>query len=247
MNKIKKREKTGMALLGVLFLLSGCFWLTIQTDASAVPSQITDFQPQVWEEKVQGSIENSAGAKVEVTITHPGVGMTKSELDRMRDHVRAGDEPWTMAFEKFAANAKCSVTPRIYYENNDDFIYVPNVWTNNARKEYVTMRGNFDAATAVCQSIMWYITGNEAYRKNCMNIIRLWSQIQSITPEKDFRWGITDYNMAFAAEIMRYSQGQTEETKWTDQDTENFTRFLNLGLRASRYTTYFWIDRKSVV
>ncbi|MBO5303852.1 MAG: InlB B-repeat-containing protein [Lachnospiraceae bacterium] len=224
----------------------GIVMLPLKTQA-AVPSQITDYKPQVVESTAKGTVINSAGETVNVTISHPGVGMTKSELDNMRDHVRAGDEPWASAFAQYATQAKSSLNPRILYENNEDFIIVPNVWTNNTRKEYVTLRGNKDSSTAVNQAIMWYITGNDTYRGNCMHIIRLWSQITHITPEKDFRWGITSYQLAFAAEIMRYSDCETEEYKWTEEDTANFTRFLDLCKGCNEYTKTYWMNQHDFV
>jgi len=180
----------------------------------------------VKSETQTGTVTNSKGEEVTVTITHPGVGMTQKELDIMRDHVRAGDEPWTTAFNELASNAKASRNPRIFWQQQDEFIYVPNIWTSSYWADYVPMRANWDSATAVQQAIMWYITGDEVYRSNCMNIIRLWYQLENLDPQKGFRWGIPAYQFAFAAEIMRYSEGTTEETKWTDYDTERFTFYL---------------------
>jgi len=242
----KMGEKCSMLKRGLAvccMVLSVLFFCSVKTYAE-IPSQITDYKPQVEEVKVSGTVTNSEGETVDVTITHPGVGMTKTELDNMRDHVRAGDEPWTSAFNAFAADARSRTNPRTFYEWNDDFVYVPNVWTNSARKEYVTIRGNKDGIIAVNQAVMWYITGNDVYRGNCMTIIRNWSRIQSITPEKDFRWGITAYHLAFAAEIMRYSECETEDYLWTDEDTEKFNHFLNQALGTSRYTTQFWMNQQ---
>ncbi len=241
---LKKYVRGAGLFLGCLFFTAVLFLASVRADAAA-PPQVTDYKPQVKETRVKGTVTNSKGEEVTVTITHPGVGMTKTELDNMRDHVRAGDEPWTSAFYAYAGSNKCNVNPRIYYEWNDDFVWVPNVWTDSKRKEYVTIRGNKDASTAVSQAVMWYITGNDIYRRNCMNIIRCWSRIQAITPEKDFRWGITAYQLAFAAEIMRYSDCETEDCRWTEDDTDNFSRFLNCALGPSRYTAWFWMNQQS--
>lgn len=233
-------------IVGLVLFFGGVF-ASLSAVYAAIPSQITDYKPQVMETKVNGTVTNSKGETVNVTISHPGVGMTATELDSMRDHVRAGDEPWTKAFEAYANQGGCGLNPRIFYENNQDFIYVPNVWNNPSRKEYVTIRGNWDGSTAVKQAIMWYITGNDIYRGNCMKIIRLWSQIEGITPEKDFRWGITSYQLTFAAEIMKYSDCQTEEYKWTDEDDEKFNRFLDLCKGCNEYTKAFWMNQHDFV
>ena len=44
--------------------------------------------------------------------------------------------------------------------------------------EYVGTRANTDSETAFMQAIMWYITGDETYRANAMDIIRKYSAIQ---------------------------------------------------------------------
>lgn len=236
-------KKLGKVLgIAGLALVMNC--MVVKAD---VTSLITDFKPDAVEVTKSGEVTNAKGEKVTVSIVHPGVGMTKKELDSMRDHVRAGDEPWASAFEEYAAMGRSSLTPRIFYENNDDFVIVPNVWTNNARKEYVGIRGNWDGSTAVAQAIMWYVTGNETYRKNCMNIIRSWSKVESITAEKDFRWGITSYQICMAAEIMRYAEGQSEEAAWTETDTANLNRFLDQCNNCNKYTDFFWMNQHDFV
>ena len=62
------------------------------------------------------SYTDSSGNTISGTIHHPGIAMRQADLDNMRDHVRAGDEPWNTAFNAFAGDPQSSKTPRIYYE-----------------------------------------------------------------------------------------------------------------------------------
>ena len=62
------------------------------------------------------------GNTISGTIHHPGIAMRQADLDNMRDHVRAGDEPWNTAFNAFASDSQSSKTPRIYYEPGNDYI-----------------------------------------------------------------------------------------------------------------------------
>lgn len=211
--------------------------------AATIPSQITDYVPQVVGSTETGSYTNEDGKIVEVKITHPGVGMTQKELDNMRNHVRNGDEPWVTAFNSYASSAKSTINPRIYYNSGDSrYVIVPTIWEDPVSADYIAMRANLDSSTAVNQAIMWYITGNDTYRSNAMFIIRSYSKLQVLVPQKGFRWGIAAYQLSMAAEILRYSNCQTEALKWTEGDTTNFNSFLNITY-GNYNQKYFWMNQ----
>ena len=215
-------------------------------EASTTSSLITSYKPQVKSKNVEVSYTDSSGQKISATIHHPGIAMTKTNLDNMRNHVRAGDEPWISAFNSFAIDSKCNKKPRIYYEGwNDIFINIRGPWAYDKYSnpsEYVGDRANKDAATALKQAIMWYITGDDTYRSNAMYIIRSYSSIKSVTPHTNFRFGILTYQLGIAAEIFRYSDCQTESLKWTDTDTKNFTNMMDL-LTVTYNCHTFWMNQ----
>ena len=99
-----------------------------QTVEAAISPLITSYKPQVVNADANVSYTDSNGNTISGTIHHPGIVMTMAELDNMRDHVRAGDEPWNTAFNAFASDSRSSKTPRIYYEGNYIFIHIQGPW-----------------------------------------------------------------------------------------------------------------------
>ena len=163
--------------------------------------------------------------------------MSMADLDNMRDHVRAGDEPWNTAFNAFASDPQSSKTPTILYQQgNDIFVNILGPWAFTDANgvywsnpsDYVGTRANTDSQTAFMQAIMWYITGDETYRSNAMTIIRDYSAIQSVVTHTSFRFATMTYLLAAAAEIFRYSDTPTQSLKWSAADTQNFTNVMEL-------------------
>ncbi|RCW48498.1 LamG-like jellyroll fold domain-containing protein [Paenibacillus prosopidis] len=209
----------------------------IETANAAVSPLITSYKPQALNADVNASYTDANGNTVSATIHHPGIAMSLADLDNMRDHVRAGDEPWNTAFEAFAADPQSRPNPRILYEvGNDLFVNIRGPWAftdENGKywanpSDYVGTRANTDALVAFKQAVMWYITGDETYRSSAMYIIRAYSGIQSVAPHTSFRFATMTYLLAAAAEILRYSDTPTESLKWTETDTQNFTNMMEL-------------------
>jgi fibronectin type 3 domain-containing protein len=204
---------------------------------AAVSPLITSYKPQVQNVDENVSYTDSSGNTISGVIHHPGIAMRQADLDNMRDHVRAGDEPWNTAFNAFASDPQSSKTPPIYYQvGNDIFVNILGPWAYTDANgvyysnpsDYVGTRANMDSQTAFMQAIMWYITGDEAYRSNAMTIIRDYSAIQSVVPHTSFRFATMTYLLAAAAEILRYSDTEAESLKWTASDTANLTNAMNL-------------------
>ncbi|WP_199621212.1 CBM35 domain-containing protein [Paenibacillus alkalitolerans] len=208
----------------------------VETARAEISPLITSYKPQVVNTDVEASYTDANGNTITATIHHPGIAMRQVDLDNMRDHVRAGDEPWNTAFNAFASDSQSSKDPRIYYEEgNDIFINIRGPWPETVDgvyyenpSEYATTRANTDAKTAFHQAIMWYITGDETYRSKAMYIIRAYSGIQSVVEHTNFRLATVTYLLAAAAEILRYSDTPTESEKWTESDTQNLTNMMDL-------------------
>lgn len=223
------------------------------TNASAEDaySLITDFKPQAETIFEEVSYIDDNGNTVTGTIMHPGITMNQTYLDNMRDMVRSGQEPWKTAFAIYANDSACSKTPAIHYEwGNDYFVNILGPWTkqnNQALDVYVGMRANWDGATAFKQAIMWYITGDDVYRENSMKIIRAWSQIESVQGHKNFRFPMLTYFLSAAAEIFRYTPCQTPELEWTEEDTQNLTRMMELFTNTYDLHTYWMAQHQFCV
>jgi hypothetical protein len=174
-------------------------------------------------------------------LLHPGILLTKAQLDTMQRHVRAGDQPWTSAFEQYSKDAGSSTDPRIYYEG---WTTIPAGGGLGKGGNYVTFRMAKDASTAFKQTVMWYITGNEAYRLNALKIIRDYCAITSIFPHWDaqIRWGVSSYQMCCAADVLRSSDGNTDASKWIDDDTAKFSALMKAG-EGLVVGTGYWMNQ----
>ncbi|MDQ0116799.1 LamG-like jellyroll fold domain-containing protein [Paenibacillus harenae] len=208
----------------------------IETANAAVSPLITSYKPQAVSADVNATYTDANGNTVSATIHHPGIAMSLADLDNMRDHVRAGDEPWNTAFGAFAGDRRSSKTPRIFYEEGRDvFVNIRGPWAATIDgiyysnpSDYAGTRANTDSETAFHQAIMWYITGDETYRSNAIYIIRAYAGIQSVVPHTSFRFATMTYLLAAAAEILRYSDTQSESLKWNETDTQNFINMMEL-------------------
>ena len=166
-------------------------------------------------------------------FVHPGISVDKTDLERMQRHVRAGDEPWATAFREFAALPKSARDPRVHYgDAADEHDY------ENITDEFVALRLRLDSDTCFAQTIMWYITGDDVYRGNAMNIIRLWSGVKSIVHDdnrymidnEQLHFGVGIYKLTFAAEILRHSSySRVADFVWSDADQAAFENLLALS------------------
>ena len=165
-------------------------------------------------------------------FTHPGVGVTKDLLETVRTQVLAGAEPWnsyfrTMLLDTWYSDSSMGPAQQAGSFNNSRFIS--------------------DGSRAYAQALMYFITGNNAYRRNAMNIIRVYETIdpETLTYFTDacIHTGIPTNRICIAAEILRYStyevtEGYTDaELAWTDEDTEKFiSNFLSPEVEVFQYS-----------
>ncbi|WP_051251118.1 discoidin domain-containing protein [Paenibacillus harenae] len=178
-----------------------------------------------------GAISTGYTVEINETVTngftHPGVGVTKAILENMRTQVLAQKEPWYSYYKAMTVSATASKTVTSSNQSSTDptkpAVYAFDSQGFNSR--YIA-----DGLKAYTQSLMYYITGDEVYRANAMHIIRIWSQMDPAQykyfNDAHIHTGIPLNRMVTAAEILRYSSYQTEELKWTDKDTADFTNNL---------------------
>ena len=165
-------------------------------------------------------------------FTHPGIAVNRQWLDEMKARVNAGDKIWVDEFNTMRAQGDASKTPRILWnENFYDMIYL-----SGHLHQMV-----FDSNVCYVQTLMWYITGEEVYRKNALEIIDKYSRTNSIRVYIDddrIRISLAVTKICMAAEILRYSEfNGSKELEWTEQRTEDFTRYLLL--MQPRYDRYW--------
>ncbi|HEY6915232.1 MAG TPA: Ig domain-containing protein, partial [Paludibacter sp.] len=175
----------------------------------------TDYQPAISE------VVDNDGFK------HPGVGLTKELLENVRQKVRQKIEPWNTYFN---AMLECPAASRSVSSKNQNASDPTKPLSDAFDSQPFNGRFIGDGLTAYTQALLYFISGDEQYRRNAMHIIRIWSQMD-ISKYKYFsdahiHTGIPLNRMVMAAEILRYTDCQSEDLKWTENDTKNFVRNL---------------------
>jgi hypothetical protein len=198
-----------------------------------------------------GTVSTSNQVQINETITngfiHPGVGLTKSILENMRTEVLAQKEPWYSYYKAMAASPEASKTVTSSNQSSTDPTK-PAVDAFNSQS--VESRFISDGLKSYTQTLMYYITGDETYRANAMQIIRLWEQMDPAKyvyyTDAHIHAGYPLNRMVTAAEILRYSSYQTPELAWTDQDTANFTNnLINPAINTFEYDNSWFMNQNN--
>ena len=148
---------------------------------------------------------------------HPGVLVTREQLDFIKAKVAAGAEPWSRALAAVKASAVgglvYTATP---FQTVDCGPYSnPSIGCGEEAR---------DSRAAYTQALLWTITGNETYARNAVAIMNAWSE--------KFTGGHTNHNAPLqaswygsvfprAAEIMRATY-----PAWSAADIERFKQML---------------------
>ena len=102
------------------------------------------------------------------TFTHPGVGVSRPQLDFVRAKVQAGAQPWTSAFNQMKNSSYASLSrtakPRAVVECGP--ISNPNHGCTDERE---------DAIAAYTDALIWYITRDDRYAQKAIQLMDSWS------------------------------------------------------------------------
>jgi Alginate lyase len=134
------------------------------------------------------------------TFTHPGVGVSRAQLNFVRDKVNTNAQPWRDAYNQMAGSAYGSLSrtpkPRAVVECGP--YSDPNLGCTDERQ---------DAIAAYTLALMWYITQNSQYATKAIQIMDAWSAtIQDHTNSNaplQTAWSAASW--ARAAELIRHT------------------------------------------
>ncbi|MFE0176779.1 alginate lyase family protein [Streptomyces sp. NPDC059002] len=152
----------------------------------------------------------------DLPFEHPGVLVSKQQLDRVRAHVEAREEPWLSAFEqmrdsKYAAD-DYQATPYAVVECPPD-----------TRPGQGCVEEREDALAAYTQALLWNITKDRAHAEKAVEIMDAWSKV--ITGHTEANAGLQTAwaasSWARAAEAVRYTYDG-----WSDGQLLRFERML---------------------
>jgi hypothetical protein len=101
-------------------------------------------------------------------FTHPGVGVSRAQLDFVRAKVQAGAQPWTNAFNqaKNSGYASLSRTPKPRAVVECGSYSNPNYGCTDERE---------DAIAAYTDALLWYITRDDRYAQKAIQLMDAWS------------------------------------------------------------------------
>jgi hypothetical protein len=147
-------------------------------------------------------------------LIHPGGLHKRSDLERMRLQVGAGQEPWKTSFERLQGDARASAA---YAVRGD-----PS-WTSVERGGLHGAEYESDATAAYLNALMWAITGERAHAQKCVEIFNTWKNLTAFvatgTPALDA--GLFAYKLLEAAEIIRSTYDG-----WEKSDFDAFAAML---------------------
>jgi hypothetical protein len=134
------------------------------------------------------------------TFTHPGVLVSRPQLDFVRGRVNANAQPWRNAYNQMAGSQYNSLsrTPRPRAVVECGPYSMPNNGCTDERQ---------DAIAAYTLALNWYITQNSQYATKAIQIMDAWSNTirdhtNSNAPLQS-AWSATSWTRA--AEIIRYT------------------------------------------
>ncbi|MGI5378791.1 alginate lyase family protein [Streptomyces sp. CA-251387] len=134
------------------------------------------------------------------TFVHPGVTVSKGQLDFARSQVNAGAQPWKGAFDRMMASkyADLNRTPKPRAVVECGSYSNPNHGCTDERE---------DAIAAYTQALAWYVTRDERYAKKAIELMDAWSAVikDHTNSNAPLQTGWAGSSWPRAAEIIKYT------------------------------------------
>jgi hypothetical protein len=148
-------------------------------------------------------------------FVHPGLLHTRADLDRMRQQVAAGREPWKGGFEKLRGHGQSSSD----WELRGPLETVTRETGNTHGNTAMVLDGN----AAYQNALMWCITGDEAHARKAVQILNAWAGTLRRMNGHDVQLaaGLNGFKFVNAAELMRHTY-----PAWKAEDVVRLERML---------------------
>jgi hypothetical protein len=152
--------------------------------------------------------------QVNKPFVHPGMAQSRQDLDRMRDLVLKGAQPWKDAFERLEQTTSAEFVPRPYTR------VAVGAYGANGRGGSELFAS---AAAAYNNALLWYITRDKKYALKAIDILNAWSaRLWSFDGNNaKLNVGLSTYNFLNAAELLKYTN-----SGWQQKDVDQFNRML---------------------
>ncbi|MFF3456441.1 alginate lyase family protein [Streptomyces sp. NPDC002730] len=139
-------------------------------------------------------------AAAPAAFTHPGVLVSRPQLDFVKAKVKAGAEPWKSAYDQLLSSKYASLSrtakPRAVVECGS--YSNPNIGCTDERE---------DAIAAYTLSLAWYIGGDSRYARRSIEIMDAWSAVikNHTNSNAPLQTGWAGSSWPRAAEIVKYT------------------------------------------
>ncbi|HCU51433.1 MAG TPA: hypothetical protein DGG94_16810, partial [Micromonosporaceae bacterium] len=147
---------------------------------------------------------------------HPGVLVTRAQLDFVRGRVIANAQPWRAAYDAMVASRFASLSytahPRSVVECGPSSN--PNLGCSDERE---------DAIAAYTHALRWYLTGDSRYADKAIQIMDAWSGVitDHTNSNAPLQTGWSGASWSRAAEIIKHTYGG-----WTSSRVTRFSTML---------------------
>jgi hypothetical protein len=151
---------------------------------------------------VAGVLARPAGAAASAprTFVHPGVTVSKGQLDFTRSKVDAGAQPWKGAFDRMMASkyADLNRTPKPRAVVECGSYSNPNHGCTDERE---------DAIAAYTHALAWYLTRDERHARKAIELMDAWSAVirDHTNSNAPLQTGWAGSSWPRAAEIIKYT------------------------------------------
>jgi hypothetical protein len=149
-------------------------------------------------------------------FVHPGLLFQRADLERMRERVNEGVEPYLSGWNRLRNEARASLD------------YTPTPFAIVTRNSGGTGEGNTelreDATRAFFHAVRWFVAEDEAHAQKSAEILNAWSStLTAIEGDADrfLAAGLYGYLLANAGEILRYTYDG-----WSEADADRFEQML---------------------
>jgi Alginate lyase len=160
-----------------------------------------------------------ARSKPEPRFQHPGVLLSRAQLDFIKTQVAAKAEPFYEVF----LEAQQSEVGDLHYKMQGPPADGVIACGSYSRPDIGCHPEDLDATAAYVQALLWYITGNHAYAQNAIDIMNAYSHtLKAYTLSNaplQAAWSAEKWPRA--AEIIRYS-----DAGWKPADIKAFSKML---------------------
>ena len=147
------------------------------------------------------------GIRAERVFNHPGGILSNADLERIKQHVDAGDEPWASCWKNLQSDNAAKST------------YTASASAEIGGSNGTRQRAAADAYAAMLNAIEWHVTGKTAYADCAARIFTAWGKSLTTASAELFQYPCRA--MIVAAEMLRNADGSFYKG-WAATDRDQF-------------------------